>query len=60
MDEPGYRKRWEVKLAWYAENGILPHEDGGGRNGTLIITEETKGSGIDTRHVDNLIHDILS
>lgn len=60
MDEPGYRKRWEVKLAWYAENGILPHEDGGGRNGTLILTEETKGSGIDTRHVDKLIQDILS
>ena len=46
-------------LAWYSENGILPHEDGGGRNGTLILTEETKGSGIDTRHVDKLIQDIL-
>lgn len=60
MDDPEYRERWEAKLKWYAEHGILPYEDGGGRQGTLIVTEETKDSGIDTQYVDRLILNILS
>lgn len=60
MDNPKYRERWEAKLKWYAEHGILPYEDGGGRQGTLIVTEETKDSGIDTQYVDRLILNILS
>ena len=60
MDVPEYRERWEAKLKWYAEHGILPHEDGGGRQGTLIVTEETKDSGIDTQYVDRLILNVLS
>ena len=59
MDDPSYKKRWETKLAWYIENGILPYKDGEGKNGTLIITEETKNSGIDTQLVDKLIREIL-
>lgn len=33
-----YKQRWEEKYRWYRENGILPYEEGGGINGTLIIT----------------------
>lgn len=35
-----YKQRWEEKYKWYRENEILPFEEGGGENGTLIITED--------------------
>ncbi len=35
-----YKQRWEEKYQWYKENHILPFEEGGGKNGTLIITED--------------------
>ncbi|MBR9920305.1 MAG: AAA family ATPase [Bacteroidetes bacterium] len=40
LHDPEYVERWEEKLAWYKENGILPHEEGGGPNGTLIISQD--------------------
>ena len=36
-----YKERWEEKRKWYIENQILPFEDGGGENGTLIVTEDS-------------------
>jgi ATP-dependent exoDNAse (exonuclease V) alpha subunit len=33
-----YKQRWEEKYQWYKENDIL---EGGGPNGTLIVTEDT-------------------
>lgn len=35
-----YKKRWEAKKKWYRKNRILPYEEGGGENGTLIVTED--------------------
>lgn len=35
-----YKQRWEEKYNWYRENEILSFEEGGGENGTLIITED--------------------
>ena len=35
-----YKQRWDEKYKWYRENKILPFEEGGGENGTLIITED--------------------
>lgn len=35
-----YKQRWEEKYQWYRENDILPFEEGGGKHGTLIITED--------------------
>jgi ATP-dependent exoDNAse (exonuclease V) alpha subunit len=35
-----YKERWEEKYQWYRENDILPFEEGGGANGTLIISED--------------------
>lgn len=44
LDLPDYARKWELKKAWYAENGILSHEDGGGPNGTLLWTDDLKGA----------------
>ncbi len=35
-----YKQRWEEKYQWYRANDILPLDEGGGKNGTLIITED--------------------
>lgn len=40
MHDPEYVDRWKKKLEWYRENDILPYQEGGGSNGTLIVTEE--------------------
>ena len=40
FSDKNYLKRWVRKLAAYREQGILRLEDGGGENGTLLVTEE--------------------
>ncbi|MCX5558373.1 AAA family ATPase [Streptomyces sp. NBC_00038] len=44
LDLPDYARKWELKKAWYADNGILPHNQGGGRNGSLIWTDDLNGA----------------
>lgn len=44
LDLPDYARKWELKKAWYADNGILPHEQGGGPNGTLMWTDDLHGA----------------
>jgi len=57
---PSYFNRWEEKLRWYRSNGILPSEEGGGRNGTLIITRDESNGGIDSAKITTLIASLLS
>ncbi|MBP7937700.1 MAG: AAA family ATPase [Phycisphaerae bacterium] len=35
-----YRERWERKLAWYREQGVVPFGEGEGDAGTLLTTSE--------------------
>ena len=56
---PGYRKRWEEKLTWYKDNRILPYEDGGGENGTLIITHESAQGGISSQEIEQIIRKVV-
>ena len=60
---PEYLARWEEKKQWYIENDIKPLEDGGGSNGTLIISQDNlqslsdgslRGS-ISVQEIDELI-----
>ncbi|MGH7848108.1 MAG: AAA family ATPase [Candidatus Binatia bacterium] len=57
---PSYRRRWEEKLAWYRAHGILPREEGGGDNGTLIVTRDEANGSIDSAKITKLIADVLS
>jgi len=59
MHNPAYRERWERKLLWYRDHGVLPHEEGGGTAGTLIITEETCESGISSAAIEKLIRTVI-
>jgi ATP-dependent exoDNAse (exonuclease V) alpha subunit len=44
LDLPDYARKWELKKAWYADNGILSHDQGGGPNGTLMWTDDRNGA----------------
>ncbi len=59
LRDPGYRSRWERKLAWYRTQNILPLEEGGGEAGTLIITTDDAEGGIDSVAIAELIEQHL-
>lgn len=56
---PSYRRRWEEKLAWYRANGILPHDEGSGQRGTLIITRDEANGSIDSMKILRAISEVL-
>jgi len=65
LNDSEYTQRWEEKKKWYIENGILPIEDGGGPNGSLIITEDKMQDGslrgaISIKEVDEIIKKIFN
>lgn len=59
LGDPSYRRRWEEKKTWYRDNGIVPHEDGGGDRGTLIVTQDDAKGGIDSAVIDRLIEKVF-
>ena len=42
LADPRYAAKWAEKKTWYARNGVLPLEDGGGQRG-LIVTDDLHG-----------------
>ena len=50
-----YRRKWERKVAWYAQSGVLPDEEGGGPNGRLITTRDDDGGGISSLAIAELV-----
>lgn len=54
---PSYLRRWKEKLAWYEANGI---KEGGGPNGTLIITRDESNGSIDSSRINQIIDEVLS
>ncbi len=58
MSVEKYKRGWLKKLADYTADGILSLGDGGGKNGSLIITEEYDGLGLDSQKLDEIINEI--
>jgi len=54
-----YRERWQRKLEWYRQQDILPMEEGGGKNGTLITTCDSEEGGIKSDEVADLINKVF-
>jgi hypothetical protein len=52
FDLPDYARKWELKKHWYAENGVLPHDEGGGPTGVLMWTDDRKTGRARTRKRD--------
>lgn len=57
---PSYRRRWEEKLEWYRTHDIRGHEDGGGAEGTLIVTRDEANGSIDSAEIAKLIEEVVS
>lgn len=57
--DPSYRERWETKLTWYRNNGILPWQEGGGSKGTLIVTEDSEAGGISSKDIEDIIKRVI-
>ena len=57
--DPSYGERWEKKLKWYRYNGVLPWQDGGGENGALIVTEDTRDGGISSKNIEEIIKRVI-
>ena len=60
LDDQGYRARWERKRSEYLENGISPHLDGRGPQGTLIETHDQSGGGLDAATIASVINEVIS
>ncbi len=60
LGSDGYRRRWRDKQQWYRDNKILPYQDGGGKNGTLIVTEDSPDGGISSQAIIKIIKQVLS
>ena len=56
---PSYRRRWEEKVDWYERHGIRTQEDGGGAEGTLIVTRDEANGSIDSARIAKLITKVL-
>lgn len=55
LADDGYRGRWEAKQKWYRANGVLPVEEGGGPNGTLVVTADDPETGFDSTRVAEIV-----
>lgn len=52
-----YRESWERKKQWYLKNGITAE---GGKNGTLIVSEDNRKGGISSQDIEEKIKKIIS
>ena len=59
LSDPEYLARWNKKKEWYKANDILTPEEGEGRRGVLILTEEKQNSGISVPEIDEIIKKVL-
>jgi ATP-dependent exoDNAse (exonuclease V) alpha subunit len=60
LRDPKYKQRWKRKLFWYRAHGILPMEEGGGPEGTLITTKDDLRGGIQADIIEKIIKDALN
>ena len=58
LTDPVYRGRWGNKLLWYREQDILPFDEGGGSDGTLIITRDDERGGIQSDEIERLLDEV--
>jgi hypothetical protein len=55
LERADYRAGWDKKLSWYRSNQVLPADEGGGHNGTLIVTTDSSKRGLNVSEIDAII-----
>jgi hypothetical protein len=56
---PSYLRRWEAKVVWYKNQGILPYDEGRGPRGTLVITRDEANGSIDSAKINHILEAVL-
>lgn len=56
LDNPKYRRKWEIKRAWYEANGVAPVGEPSTR-ATLMTTEDT--AGVDSEEWESLARSVF-
>jgi len=59
LNDSDYAQKWNEKLNWYKSKNILPIMEGGGKNGTLIITKDDTKGGISAKDIAKIIEDVF-
>ncbi|HEX3627352.1 MAG TPA: AAA family ATPase [Verrucomicrobiae bacterium] len=59
LSDAKYRERWATKQQWYRDHEILPYQEGGGKKGTLIVTEDTRQGGISSQEILRIIRAVI-
>lgn len=59
LERDDYRRKWEKKLQWYRDNGILPLEEGGGEQGTLVTSTESSTDGLNMQRIQQTIQTLF-
>ena len=60
LHNPDYEARWNRKLEAYRGASIFPYDEGGGEEGTLIVTRDDERGGIDAKAIADLIREVLA
>jgi len=60
LDDPDYHARWTRKLQAYRRAGILPWEEGGGPNGSLVQTRDDPRGGLDAAALASVIEKVFA
>ena len=59
LNDSDYAQKWNEKLNWYKSKKILPIVEGGGENGTLIITKDDPKGGISAKDIVKIIEEVF-
>ena len=59
LSDSAYRRKWDEKVEWLRSHGILRREEGGGPNGTLVVTQDSTNGGIDSQGVSRLVEELF-
>jgi ATP-dependent exoDNAse (exonuclease V) alpha subunit len=59
LQEEDYKRKWKKKLEWYRSQDILPYDEGGGKKGSLVITQDTEKGGISSENIKRLIQKVF-
>lgn len=54
-----YKASWDAKKIWYRGNGILPYQEGGGSQGTLIETSDDENGGFSSLVIEEIIKKVI-
>jgi len=60
LEDPAYRARWQHKLVWYRDQGIVPYTEDPTAARVLVITEDNPQHGIDAQAIARLVDAVFA